>query len=84
MNVRLTPHAQAVLQRHLATNRASSAEELVEYALDLLDAPEPTLDSLMAKLQVGLDDIAAGRVAPLDIEETFRRGRERLTASRGN
>ncbi len=84
MNIQLTPHAQAVLERHLAANRASSAEELVEYALDLLDVPEPTLESLKAKIQWGLDDLATGRSAPLDIESTIRRGRERLAAHRGN
>ena len=84
MNIHLTPHAQAVLERHLAVNRNSSAEELVEYALDLLDVPAPTMESLRAKIQVGLDDITAGRVAPLDVESTIRRGRERLVVQQGN
>ena len=83
MNIQLSPHAQAVLERHLAANRASSAEELVEYALDLLDAPVPTLESLRAKIQFGLEDLSAGRVAPLDIESTIRSCRDRLIAREG-
>lgn len=41
-----------------------------------------THEQLKAELQKGIDDIEAGRVAPLDIEDIKRRGRERLAAQR--
>ena len=62
MNIQLTPHAQEVLARYCALGE--SAEAVVERALDMLDAP-PTMASLKAKIQVGLDDIAAGRFVAL-------------------
>ncbi|QDT37057.1 hypothetical protein [Stratiformator vulcanicus] len=33
---------------------------------------------LKAEIELGMEDLRAGRFAPLDIEETKRRGRERL------
>jgi len=80
MNVELTSHAQTILQRHLSSGGYTSPADLIEHALDLLDAQEPTMESLKAKIQAGLDDLAAGRVAPLDIEDIKRRGRANLAA----
>lgn len=80
MNIELTSHAQTILQRHLSSGGYASPADLIEHALDLLDAQEPTLESLKTKVQAGLDDIAAGRVAPLDVEDIKRRGRARLAA----
>jgi len=38
------------------------------------------LASLRADVQLGLDDIAAGRVVDFDVDSIIRRGRERLAA----
>lgn len=80
MNIELTSHAQSILQRHLSSGGYASPADLIEHALDLLDAQEPTMESLRAKIQVGLDEMKAGLGAPLDIEDIKRRGRDRLAA----
>lgn len=80
MNIELTSHAQSVLQRHLSSGGYASPADLIEHALDLLDAQEPTMESLKAKIQAGLDDVAAGRVGLLDIEDIKRRGRASLAS----
>lgn len=72
MNLQLSSRANELIRRKLAEGRYSSAEEMIEQALELLDQPKPTLESLRAKLQEGLDDIAAGRVEPLDVEAIIR------------
>ena len=36
------------------------------------------LEALRADLQKGLDDIAAGRTKPFDVDDIIRRGEERL------
>jgi putative addiction module CopG family antidote len=68
MNLQLSTRAHELIRRKLAEGRYASAEEVIEQALELLDYPEPTLESLQAKLQVGLDDIAAGRISELRAE----------------
>lgn len=80
MNIELTSRAREIVQRHLATGEFASPEAMVEQALDLLDAPEPTLQSLQARIQEGLADLEAGRVGLLDVEDIKHRGRERLRA----
>jgi len=80
MNIELTSHAQSILQRHLSSGEYASPEDLIEHALDLLDAQEPTMESLKAKIQVGREEMAAGLGTPLDAEGIIRRGEARLAA----
>lgn len=68
MSLELTPRANELIRRRLAEGRYSSPEEVIEQALELQNHPEPTLESLRAKLQEGLEDMAAGRVEELDVE----------------
>lgn len=80
MNIELSSHAQSILQRHLSSGGYASPADLIEHALDLLDAQEPTMESLKAKIQVALDEMEAGLGAPLDVEDIKRRGLARLAA----
>jgi len=80
MQIELTGQAQEVVEKLLASGDFSTADEAVAFALRIYSDASPTPESLKAKLQEGLDDAQAGRVAPLDIEDVKRRGRERLTA----
>lgn len=94
MQIELSPNAQAMLASLMPDG--GDPAPLVEYAISELveqrneaasfvainpQTGEPlTDDQLRAEIQKGLDDIDAGRVAPLDVEELKRRGRERLAA----
>ncbi|MCA9047319.1 MAG: type II toxin-antitoxin system ParD family antitoxin [Planctomycetaceae bacterium] len=64
----------------IASGRFRSEEEAATEAFDLLRRREQKLDVLRAEIQIGLDDIEAGRVVPLDSEDIKRRGYERLAA----
>lgn len=66
----------------IASGRFRSEEEAATEAFDLLRQREQKLDALRAEIQIGLDDIQAGRVSPLDIEDIKRRGYERLAAEK--
>ena len=64
------------------TRGYNSPEEVVREALAEWkargDDPEVRLARLKAMIQVGLDDVAAGRIVDIDFEEIKARGRRRL------
>ncbi|MFO0976091.1 MAG: type II toxin-antitoxin system ParD family antitoxin [Planctomycetaceae bacterium] len=66
----------------IASGRFRSEEEAAAEAFDLLWRREQKLDALRTDIQVGLDDISAGRVTPLDLNDMKRRGYERLAAEK--
>lgn len=70
MQVKLSDHAEQLVQQLLSSGDYTSATEVIEAGISVLD--------LKSKIQEGLDDAEAGRIAPLDIENIKRRGRERL------
>ncbi len=70
---------QPFVSSGIASGRFRSEEEAVREGLDLLRRREQELEALRADLQVGLDDLEAGRSFPLDIEDIKRRGRQRLS-----
>ena len=79
MSTSVPPEYQQFVAQRVASGRFRSEEDAVTEGLDLLRRREQKLDALRADLQVGLDDIEAGRVLPLDIEDMKRRGMKRLS-----
>ena len=79
MTTSVPPEYQQFVAQRVASGRFRSEEDAVTEGLDLLRRREQKLDALRADLQVGLDDIEAGRVLPLDIEDMKRRGMKRLS-----
>ncbi len=79
LNVNLTPELEALVREKIASGRYQSESEVVCEALRLMEARdrdyEAKLEQLRHDLQAG---IASGDVGELDIEDTRRRGRERL------
>jgi len=88
MQIELTGQARETVEKLIAQGQFQSAEEAVEHALNFYETCQPTIESLRAKIQEGMDDIAAGRVTSYEsdeelqdfIEDVKRRGRERLAA----
>ena len=78
MSLTIPPEFSSVIRESIESGRVRSEDEVVAEALRLLQRHEQKLAALRADLQVGLDDIAAGRVMELDLEDIKRRGRERL------
>ena len=83
MNVTLTPKLEEIVRRRVESGKYSNADEVVEEALQQLDAKEK-LDHLRALLQVGIDSANRGELieftpeweADMDrrVEEMFQRG----------
>lgn len=61
---------EAVVERLVKEGRYGSKSEVLRTGVRLVEEREAKLAELKALLQVGLDDIAAGRVH--DAEEVFR------------
>jgi len=53
-------------------------EEMRDEAADKFLSYARKLKQLQAEIQIGLDDVAAGRVVPWDPEDVWRRAREQL------
>ncbi len=84
MNVSLTPQLEKFVAQKVKSGMYSSASEVVRESLRLLNqqsiGEKEQLASLKKDIQRGLDDIKAGRVAPLDMKAIMAEGRARLAA----
>jgi antitoxin ParD1/3/4 len=81
MNISLTKHFEDFVRDRVESGRYNNASEVMRDALRALEAREKAeaaqLAWLRAEVQKGIDDVAAGRVGPLDIEEIIAEGRVR-------
>lgn len=77
-NVQISAQGEEVVNRLLESGRCSTADEVVEVSLQLLDKQEEKLKALRADLQLGMSDIRNGDVAPLDMETIKKAARERF------
>jgi antitoxin ParD1/3/4 len=62
MNVSLTPELEKFVEETVATGRYASASEVVRASLRNLEEDERLKSHIRAKIQRGLDDVAAGRL----------------------
>jgi hypothetical protein len=63
MELTITPKVEALLQREMSTGRFEDPNDLIETALLVLaDSTPYDLESLNAKIDEGLNDIARGDV----------------------
>jgi antitoxin ParD1/3/4 len=82
MSAVIPPEFQPFVVDGIASGRFRSEEEAVTEALGLLRSREQKLNALRKDIQTGLDDLDAGRTTPFDVEDIFRRGRQRRDGSR--
>ena len=94
MQIELSERASAIVDSQVASGEFDSPHDVVEQAIGFFaihgTGPLVCVDpqtgerlsptTLAALIQEGLDDEAAGRVEPMDIEDVIRRGHERLVA----
>ena len=66
MNISLTPELEKFVADTVATGRYSSASEVVRASLRKLEEEERWKAYAKAKIQKGLEDIAAGRTISRD------------------
>lgn len=80
MTVTLTPEQERIVNAQLATGQFASRDEVIQAALLQF---EQQYANLKADIAAGMDDIAHGRVAPLDVSATLARVRARQAAGLG-
>ena len=76
----LGPYWDDFIKAQVAEGRYGSASEVVREALRRMEEEHKKFLALQAQLQVGLDDIAAGRVVSAD--EVFAELRTRVDAAK--
>ena len=86
MNVSLSRQLQGFIERKVRTGRYQTASEVVREGLRLIEDRDTQralqLRRLREEIQVGLDQIEKGQVAPLDVKKIKAEGRKRLAARR--
>lgn len=90
MNISLTPQLEKLVQDRVNSGRYSSASEVMRDALRLLEAHDQERAARLAQLRgdvnAGFKQVDEGRASPFDesmAERIKRRGREKLTESKG-
>ncbi len=82
LNVSLPVELENRVREHVASGMYGSASEVIREALRLFEAYQATqtsqLQALRADIQLGLVDVKAKRVGPLDVDAIKRQGRQRL------
>ena len=82
MSAVIPPEFQPFVIDGLASGRFRSEEDAVKEGLNLLRSREQKLEALRKDIQIGLDDLEAGRSSPFDADAIIKRGRQRLDATR--
>ncbi len=85
MNVNLTPELEAFVKDKVSSGRYNSSSEVVRDALRLFEEQdrfrEMKLELLRKEIQKGIDDLDAGRVSKLSMDDIRRIARERAEKS---
>lgn len=71
MNVSLNKNLESFIKQKVATGGYNSTSEVVREALRLLKEQDQKKQHLLTALQVGFDDIAAGRISTQSVDEIF-------------
>jgi antitoxin ParD1/3/4 len=86
MNISLHRRLQRFIEKKVRTGKYQTASEVVREGLRLIEhrdtQPALELRRLRGKIQVGLDQIEKGQVAPLDVKKIKAESRKRLAARR--
>ncbi len=86
MNVCLSRQLQGFIEKKVRTGRYQTASEVVREGLRLIEDRDTQrasqLRRLREEIQVGLDQVEKGRVAPLEVKKIKAEGRKRLASRR--
>lgn len=86
MNVSLSRQLRGFIERKVRTGKYQTASEVVREGLRLIEDRDTQralqLRRLRDEIQVGLDQIEKGQVAPLNMKKIKAEGRKRLAARR--
>jgi len=71
MNISLSNGLESYIKNKVATGDYNSTSEVVREALRLLKEQDEKKQALISALQLGFDDIEAGRISTQSIDEIF-------------
>ena len=71
--IQISDQGAALIDKLIATGACASASQAIDLSLQLLDE---NLAQLRNDVSLGMNDVRAGRVAPLDIEGIKMRARQ--------
>jgi antitoxin ParD1/3/4 len=87
MNVSLTPELEQLIHKKVETGLYLSASEVVREALRLLEERDKLqalrFEELRKEIQIGIDQADRGEVAPLDVQGTLAKVRNRRRSRNG-
>lgn len=79
MNISITPQQEKLIENKVKSGSYLSASEVVRTALRLLEEQDHIqkmrLETLNREIKKGFD---SGKATPFDLQDTIKRGRERL------
>jgi antitoxin ParD1/3/4 len=79
LNVSLPKELEARVREHVASGLYGSASEVIREALRLFETYHSTqqaqLNALKADINQGMEDVSAGRVAPVNMTDIKKQGR---------
>jgi antitoxin ParD1/3/4 len=86
MTITLPPEMASYIQEKLSTGQYASPQDILHEALMMLKVRDEVqhrhLESLRKEIQVGLDQIDCGEVAPLNMEHIWSEVESRLNAEK--
>jgi antitoxin ParD1/3/4 len=68
VGITLDPRVEARIRERVESEPYASADEVIERALTLLDEQDQQLNSLRAKLQIGVDQLDRGEGIPFTVD----------------
>ena len=88
MALKIPPDLQQYLDEKLASGEYASPDEVIAHALKVMRRIEEWLpsaqDDLRREIQIGLDDIEAGRVSEWNVEEMKQKLRRRAKGKKAS
>lgn len=81
MDLPLSEKAESLIQKHLASGKFATPEQVVEQALAILDQQAADWAATKAKIEKGVDDIQAGRYDEIATKEDEERLTQEILAS---
>ncbi len=84
MDIKLSGETCKLIEGWIAVGAFRSVEEVIQAGVQQLgSAEEPTMESLRAKIQEGLEDLNAERSGPLDLDDFLRTCHEERATKSG-
>lgn len=80
MSYQLSPRIESMVRQQMVSGGYSSEEDVLSDALMALEEARRQHEEMKAEIQIGFDDMQAGRVGPLDLEWVRNEAKSRMNS----